>query len=62
MLAINLAYLNFAGRLTLRPRDVVLGGGAEGAGAAKAPPTSATARRFFVFFAARGFEALRLPI
>jgi hypothetical protein len=43
MLAINLGYLNFARRLTLRLRDVVLGRGAEDASAAEALLTLATA-------------------
>lgn len=61
MLAISLYYLNFDGRCTLRPREVVRGDGAGAgcrAGAAAAPPPIIFWR---LFLGAAAREALRLP-
>jgi hypothetical protein len=61
MLAINLYYLNFFGRCTLRPRDVFGGDGADGSStgaAAAAPPPERFWRLLFIGGAR---EALRLP-
>lgn len=42
MLAINLLYLYLLGRLTLRPRRVVIGGAANSATTPPAPSTTST--------------------
>jgi hypothetical protein len=59
MLVINLYYLNLLGRLTLRPRDVILGGIADAADAAplRALSTTNSFRRLFFEVGAR--EAAR---